>query len=152
MRLTKPLVPEVVEVIGRVWARQTPEIVASMKEGETIYSYAVRLLADSVLSHVWVDGDTVYAVGGWILTDRHTATSWLFHTDDGLGHASDIIRVISRAMQNMRVAGVRRFEAVTIENEATERWYRALDMHREKVLENWGSHGEDMALYVNERN
>lgn len=153
MKLTKPLLGEVMEVIGHVWARQTPEIVASMREQEGLPAYAERLLKDSVISHVWMDDEgRPYAVGGWILTGRTTACSWLFHTDQGIERANDIIRIIRRTIRNMRLVGVNRFEAVTIENEATERWYRALGMRKERDLDNWGTNGESMALYVNERN
>lgn len=153
MKLVKPLPGEVMEVLGNVWQAQAPEIVASMREQEGLTGYAERLLKDSVISHVWVDADGYpYAVGGWILTGRHEACSWLFHTPTGLDKAPAIIRIIRRTMRNMKSAGVHRFEAVTIENEATERWYRAFGMHRERYLDNWGTNGETMALYVNERN
>ncbi len=153
MRLIKPTLDDMLHVLTFVWRQQLPEVMASMEKGEHVEDYAKRLLSQSVLSHTWLDEDGhPYAVGGWIMTDRDVVASWLFHTEAGLTSPTAILKVVRRAMQNMRTAGVHRFEAVTMENNHSERWYSVMGFRRERYIEGAGSNGETMALYVNEGN
>jgi len=147
MHLDQPTPQDLAEVVANAWDPQRAEIAAFCGPDETPLQYVARLDAKSVITHALYYNDRPYAVGGMWLEDRHTAGTWLIHTEQALEYYGYIIRAIRSMMKQMAVADIRVFQATTLEHERTQRFYLALGMHKVRDLPGEGVNGETLALY-----